>query len=85
MEQLNASALELREQIARAEAALKALKDQLATAESGVSTHFSSQHVTQDPVETGKGVKQWKWPLEADEYERYGRQLILPSVGVDGE
>ena len=26
----------------------------------------------------------WKWPLRADEYERYGRQLLIPEVGVKG-
>lgn len=29
--------------------------------------------------------KPWKWPLEEDEYSRYGRQLILPGVGVEGK
>lgn len=27
----------------------------------------------------------WKWPLEPNDYERYGRQMILPGFGVDGE
>lgn len=26
----------------------------------------------------------WKWPLSEGEYERYGRQLILPQVGIHG-
>lgn len=26
----------------------------------------------------------WKWPLSKEEYERYGRQLILPQVGING-
>jgi adenylyltransferase/sulfurtransferase len=26
----------------------------------------------------------WKWPLSADEYDRYQRQLILSQVGVQG-
>jgi adenylyltransferase/sulfurtransferase len=85
MEQLSASAQELREQIARAEAELKALKEQLADAESDGNARVGSEHVTQTPVETGLGDRQWKWPLKADEYERYGRQLILPSVGVEGQ
>ncbi|KAI0482289.1 adenylyltransferase [Xylariaceae sp. FL0804] len=28
---------------------------------------------------------QQRWPLEEDEYERYARQLILPSVGLRGQ
>lgn len=30
-------------------------------------------------------VDGWKWPLSAQEYDRYGRQLILPNVGIHGE
>lgn len=26
----------------------------------------------------------WKWPLHKEEYDRYGRQLILPQVGING-
>jgi adenylyltransferase/sulfurtransferase len=26
----------------------------------------------------------WKWPLRAEEYDRYGRQLILPGFGTEG-
>lgn len=28
--------------------------------------------------------RNWKWPLREDEYERYGRQLIIPSIGIKG-
>lgn len=27
----------------------------------------------------------WKWPLAEHEYERYGRQMIVPKFGRDGE
>ncbi|KAI1821754.1 adenylyltransferase [Xylaria intraflava] len=27
----------------------------------------------------------WRWPLREEEYARYGRQLILPSVGIKGQ
>jgi len=26
-----------------------------------------------------------RWPLEGDEYKRYGRQLILPEIGLHGQ
>lgn len=26
----------------------------------------------------------WRWPLDADEYKRYGRQMIIPEIGIDG-
>lgn len=25
------------------------------------------------------------WPLTSDEYKRYGRQMILPAVGIEGD
>lgn len=25
-----------------------------------------------------------RWPLEANEYKRYGRQLIMPEIGLQG-
>jgi len=28
---------------------------------------------------------QSQWPLSADEYKRYGRQLIMPEVGLEGQ
>ena len=39
----------------------------------------------------GKKLKQdevdetQKWPLEKDEYKRYGRQLIMPEIGLQGK
>lgn len=29
--------------------------------------------------------EQSRWPLESNEYKRYGRQLIMPEVGLQGE
>jgi adenylyltransferase/sulfurtransferase len=29
--------------------------------------------------------KEKKWPLEKNEYKRYGRQLIMPEVGLQGK
>jgi len=26
-----------------------------------------------------------KWPLELEEYKRYGRQMIVPNIGIQGE
>ena len=39
----------------------------------------------------GKKLKQaeaeetQRWPLEKDEYKRYGRQLIMPEIGLQGK
>lgn len=30
-------------------------------------------------------AKSWNWPLQRDEYKRYGRQMIMPEVGLQGE
>lgn len=61
----------LKRRIAETEADLQSLKSELAEAE--------AQH--QDDLEG----ETWRWPLSAGEYERYGRQLIIPSVGIKGE
>ena len=34
--------------------------------------------------ESGDGDEQRKWPLEKHEYRRYGRQLIMPEIGLRG-
>jgi adenylyltransferase/sulfurtransferase len=36
----------------------------------------SYEHVGQDEPS--------RWPLEASEYKRYGRQLIMPEIGLQG-
>lgn len=33
----------------------------------------------------GGGVKPWKYPLQKEEYKRYGRQLIMPEIGLQGQ
>ena len=62
----------LRRQIAQLETRLGDLKRRLSAAENaGIS-------------EPSQGSKSWKWPLEAEEYRRYGRQMIMPEVGLQG-
>lgn len=31
------------------------------------------------------GRPTWAWPLAQEEYKRYGRQMIMPEVGLDGQ
>lgn len=80
MEEADKRAEELRAQIAECEATLQSLKEQLAAAEAAKTPPYS------DSTETDRGSSSstWKWPLAEAEYERYGRQLILPSVGIQG-
>jgi adenylyltransferase/sulfurtransferase len=40
--------------------------------------HAALEAASSDSVER-------RWPLEKNEYKRYGRQLILPEVGLQGE
>ncbi|KAI0203888.1 adenylyltransferase [Astrocystis sublimbata] len=59
----------LKAQISKTEQELQQLKTQLAELEA-----------TPSPASAD-----WKWPLKEEEYARYGRQLILPSVGIKGQ
>ncbi|KAI1747962.1 adenylyltransferase [Xylaria castorea] len=83
----------LKAQISKTEEELQQLKTQLAELEEA-----SQQQPTTTPapapseaqqvqdLEQATGVSQeWKWPLKEEEYARYGRQLILPSVGIRGQ
>jgi adenylyltransferase/sulfurtransferase len=41
---------------------------------------LEQEHAAQEEVADEK-----KWPLEKNEYTRYGRQLIMPEIGLQGE
>lgn len=52
----------------------------------GVSDAFRSEIFAvlgQDDAQND--AKETKWPLEKNEYKRYGRQLIMPEIGLQGE
>ena len=61
----------LREQIAATERELQTLKEELVS----VEEHSNEQ----------SDSKKSKWPLSPEEYLRYGRQMIVPSIGMEGE
>jgi adenylyltransferase/sulfurtransferase len=44
---------------------------------------LGQEHATQDDADDAAEVT--KWPLEKNEYKRYGRQLIMPEIGLHGE
>lgn len=79
MDTARKSAQQLREQIAKAEEELRSLREQLAQAEVYEQAHEA------ESTAAGVNGAAWKWPLKAEEYERYGRQLILPNVGIQGQ
>jgi adenylyltransferase and sulfurtransferase len=71
---------QLRQQISKTEKELEALRAQLDDVE-------SQGHTTQSPHD-GPGTEPagpWRWPLKETEYARYGRQLIVPTVGIKGQ
>jgi adenylyltransferase/sulfurtransferase len=61
---------ELRAKVTAAEAQLQQLRAELAEAE---ALEKDAEHPAN-----------WNWPLSEGEYERYGRQLIIPTVGIKG-
>ncbi|RYP52902.1 hypothetical protein DL768_001998 [Monosporascus sp. mg162] len=82
---------ELRRQISQAEQQLEDLRRQLRDLESPRDEDAADQPEPQDPppltngAETAEPPATWNWPLEEEEYTRYARQLILPSVGIAGQ
>lgn len=82
MEGANAKVDTLRSQILETEAQLKRLKEELAQVEaSGKALTGHDPSAKENPVAQGNGQK---WPLSAEEYKRYGRQMIVPSIGILG-
>ena len=75
----------LRTEIARREAELAQLKDRLTEVEKSVHhTDALSSDLHNGVAEDTHKDLQWRWPLAADEYKRYGRQMILPEVSLQG-
>ncbi|PYH77368.1 Molybdopterin-synthase sulfurtransferase [Aspergillus uvarum CBS 121591] len=75
MEDLEQTCASLRAQIAATEAQLAGLKRELQIAEQA-ALDSQSQHTD---------TKASRWPLLAEEYRRYGRQMIVPQLGLQGQ
>ena len=90
MNSATASAESLRKQISATEEELKRLRAQLASVEAqdaaakGIAglDLGAGGLVTGEKNDDSKSEK--KWPLSEEEYRRYGRQMIVPSVGIQG-
>ncbi|KAL4913298.1 hypothetical protein BDW62DRAFT_166760 [Aspergillus aurantiobrunneus] len=81
MEDLYTKCASLRTEIAATEAQLAKLKRELQEAET-LAIRSRSQNgagATTDAKSKGK------WPLLGEEYRRYGRQMIVPQVGLQGQ
>jgi hypothetical protein len=91
MEQLAATrSSTLRSRISGLEAELTKLKQELAQVEAETLTNYAHGEVIDAKVMSklslnGSSVTpEQTWPLSAEEYKRYGRQMIVPSVGIQG-
>ena len=76
---------EVKSQIAEHERQLLDLRRELNL----ITEHTSALDVTCDTLEDSNPSspttsKEWRWPLSAEEYIRYGRQMILPEIGLQG-
>ncbi|KAI9053573.1 hypothetical protein LZ554_002527 [Drepanopeziza brunnea f. sp. 'monogermtubi'] len=81
MPSASASIHSLREKISDTENELKRLREQLASLE-------AQDGIADLGLNEGRNVTEEsnsKWPLEEGEYKRYGRQMIVPSVGIQGQ
>ncbi|KAI1277440.1 adenylyltransferase [Xylaria sp. FL0933] len=74
----------LKAQISKTEVELQQLRTQLAELEALPLSPSSGTAPAVQNESTGPS-QEWKWPLKEEEYARYGRQLILPSVGIKGQ
>lgn len=87
----------LQQEVQETEYRLHALRDQLQQAEQLLqSRHQKSDEQTvratdgrvanasADAKVNGPSERR-RWPLEDDEYKRYGRQLIMPQIGIEGQ
>lgn len=80
MESRNNDADALRQLILATELRLENLKEELAEVEKRGSTIRLTGG--SDELES---LKDSKWPLTPEEYLRYGRQMIVPSIGIRGQ
>lgn len=70
----------LRAQISATEAQLAGLKRDLANAEKVAESARSTTHDQDSP-----NGSDHRWPLLQEEYRRYGRQMIVSQLGLEGE
>ena len=88
MDGIDQAVQRLRVQISAVEDALSGLKAQLIVAEQSSSRLPIKQPnwASYDMEVQCHGMmnNNQKYPLELEEYKRYGRQMIMPEVGIDG-
>ncbi|CEL10012.1 Putative Adenylyltransferase and sulfurtransferase uba4 [Aspergillus calidoustus] len=82
MEDLDDKCASLRSEIAATEAQLAKLKRELQEAEESARVSRATNNA--QPATSGSRRGR-KWPLLEEEYRRYGRQMIVPQVGLQGQ
>lgn len=81
MGSLEDTCVSLRAQITATETQLAALKRDLEKAERAATQPADA---AANSTDAPNGTKA-RWPLLQEEYKRYGRQLIMPQVGLQGK
>ena len=80
----------LRSRVALLESELLDVKQQLSIVEqlamvSNAAPMIQPSKQSAGAIPASAAGTEWTWPLEAEEYIRYGRQMIMPEVGLQGE
>lgn len=78
MDNLDHTCASLRAQVAATESDLARLKRELHDAEEAASNATNGET-------TNNSNGKRSWPLLPEEYKRYGRQMIVPQLGLQGE
>jgi adenylyltransferase/sulfurtransferase len=83
MSDLDERCASLRAQITATEAQLTGLKRELASAQEAAAAKSNSAELSDNQQVQSKSAS--RWPLLQEEYKRYGRQMIVSQVGLEGE
>ena len=84
MSELDQRCASLRAQIAATEAQLAGLRKELASAQEAAAAKSNSTELS-DNNHQAQSKRMSRWPLLQEEYKRYGRQMIVSQVGLEGE
>lgn len=82
MDNLERTCASLRAQIATTETQLAGLRRELESAEKA-ALEIKTEKTT-EKESNGNSGRTRKWPLLNEEYRRYGRQMIVPQLGLQG-
>lgn len=84
MDKLEHTCASLRAQITATETQLAGLRRELESAEKA-ALEIKKQEESTKKDGNGDSRKPEGWPLLNEEYRRYGRQMIVPQLGLQGK